>query len=120
LPNTQFLFVDFKSNSQDQTPLISFEIKNVSNIDLDLFKIIKKHYKRLELITRYNECARKEISECRRTLKSYGKNSSIEDNMINTKDYAKQLKNDFGENYWKSIFYEGISQEKEIIKQLKQ
>lgn len=119
LPNVQFLFVNINSNSQDRTPLVSFEIKNVSHIDSDLFKIIQKHYKRLELIDRYNECGRKEISECRRTLKSYGKNSSIEDNMKSNMEYAIQLKNDFGENYWKSVFYEEISKHEEIIIQLK-
>jgi len=119
LPNAQFLFVGINSNPLDETPIISFEIKNVTHIDPDLFKIIQKHYKRLKLIDRYNECGRKEISECRRTLKSYGRNSSIEDNMVNIMDYATQLKNDFGENYWKSIFYDGISREKDIIKQLK-
>ena len=113
IPSKQFLFVkiSFAKNNYT-TPIISFELSNVNGINPASFKIFKKHFKKLELLERYNQKSDTEISELKRTLNSFGKTSSVSKNMQDTLDYSIQLKKDFGLNYWKAILFEELSKQK--------
>lgn len=58
IPDKQYLFVNVVSKTE-----FLFEIKNVHNIDVNLFKVIESHYSKLNLQERFRENSDKEISE---------------------------------------------------------
>ena len=58
IPNSQYLFVNIVSKTE-----FTFELKNISKIDLDLFKVIDSHYDKLNLLQRFREDSDKVISE---------------------------------------------------------
>lgn len=110
IPIEQFLFVDISFSDNDyQTPIVKFSLENKFSINEITFRMIKKHYKRLELSERYKDNVNSVISELKRILGSYGKNLSTKNKITATIDYSHQLKIDYGINYWKAILLDEIS-----------
>jgi len=108
LPSKQFLFADI-SLADPATPSITFKIDNRNKITASIFEIIKKHFKRLELLVRYKDKSDTAISELERTLTTFGKKLTVADEVIATLEYAQQLSLDYGVNYWKAVLYEEIT-----------
>jgi hypothetical protein len=116
LPINQILFVEIKiSGRTDNTPTAVYFIKNNSNVDAKTFKIFTRHYNRLNLLERYNEKSDSAISELKRTLNSYGRSLSQSNAMKATLEYANQLNDDYGVNYWKSVFFKELSTKEEFF-----
>jgi hypothetical protein len=110
IPIVQFLYADITfSNSDYQTPIVKFVLDNKQGIDKATFKIIEKHYKRLDLAARYKDKVNSVISELKRILNSYGKDLTTAKKIGATADYASQLKIDYGINYWKAILLDELS-----------
>jgi hypothetical protein len=99
IPEKQYLFVDIVSKT-----LFKFELKNINNINLDLFKVIESHYSKLDLLQRFKENSDEVISEFDRLI------SSFQDEFIDQKTLVKVIKNYYskiednkGVNYWKVV-----------------
>lgn len=120
IPKKQILFagISFSQNNY-ATPIISFELRNINKISSKNFGIFKRHFTRLGLIDLYNESSGSAISELKRTLNSFGGAHSVAKNMKNTLDYANQLKKDYGNNYWKAVLFDRLSNEKRFFKEVK-
>jgi hypothetical protein len=111
IPIQQILFASITFKSIDfTTPVINFKLSNSVGIAPSTFKLFQKHYSRLDLIARYNDKSGSEISEFKRTLNSFG-STRKKKNMTSTFDYSKQLKVDYGTNYWKAVLFEELSKQ---------
>jgi hypothetical protein len=100
IPEKQYLFVDIVSKTE-----FKFELKNINNIDLDLFKVIESHYSKLDLLQRFRENSDEEISEFNLFV------SSIQE-IMNDKEEIKQ----FIENhYLKKEAKDGINNWKIVL-----
>lgn len=104
IPNSQYLFVNVVSKTE-----FTFELKNVSKIDLNLFKVIDSHYSRLNLLQRFREDSDEVISELD-LLISNGRDSFNNDikleKFINN-HYSTIEKRD-GVNNWKVVLVKAM------------
>ncbi|MDX6745162.1 hypothetical protein SHK09_00040 [Polaribacter sp. PL03] len=104
IPNSQYLFVNVVSKTE-----FTFELKNVSKIDLNLFKVIESHYSRLNLLQRFREDSDEVISELE-ILISSARESFNDDkelrNFINN-HYSTIEKRD-GVNNWKVVLVKAM------------
>ncbi|MDO6737376.1 HNH endonuclease [Wenyingzhuangia sp. 2_MG-2023] len=102
IPNEQFLFVTIYSNID-----FSFEIKNVHNIDDDLFNVIESHYDKLELLQRFKENADNEISELEYLIDSCDDKTQDELARFLLAHY-KNKEAKFGMNNWKIVLVKAM------------
>ena len=109
IPTEQFLFAEITfSNNDYKTPIVKFKLEK-NNLADKLFNTIKKHYKRLELIERYQGKVNSVISVLKRNINTYGKHLDYIRNMEATLEESNQLKIDYGMNYWKAVLLEELS-----------
>lgn len=104
IPNSQYLFVNVVSKTE-----FTFELKNVSKIDLTLFNVIESHYDRLDLLQRFSEDSDEVISELDILISSarYSINDDKElRNFINN-HYSTIEKRD-GVNNWKIVLVKAM------------
>jgi 5-methylcytosine-specific restriction endonuclease McrA len=110
----QFLFAKIKLRRN--VPYIKFEIQNEKNqIDINLFRTIELHFRRLNLIELYNEESNDELEEMIRQFKIYlkGKNTySLKEDIL---EDAKQLINKYGNNYWKTVMKSTLANSDEFM-----
>jgi hypothetical protein len=104
IPEKQYLFVDIVSKTE-----FKFELKNINNIDLDLFKVIESHYSRLDLLQRFRENSDKVISELGILI------SSFKDLINDDRGLPKAIKNHYskfelkdGVNNWKIVLIKAM------------
>tara|TARA_R110001592_G_scaffold77695_4_gene233743 strand:+ start:836 stop:1657 length:822 start_codon:yes stop_codon:yes gene_type:complete len=104
IPNSQYLFVDIVSKTE-----FTFELKNISNIDLNLFKVIESHYNKLNLLQRFREDSDEVISELDILI------SSFRDSINDDKELLKFIKNHYlkieardGVNNWRVVLVKAM------------
>ena len=106
LPNEQYLFVDFEVSGINIKP--TYRLENpYCKVDTDKFSLIKRHFKKYNLLNRFNNKAIQEISEL--------KNLYLVESFANETEYdvfaAKQIRKvnmdrpQLGYNHWKVILY---------------
>jgi hypothetical protein len=99
IPSTQYLFVKIESEIN-----FKFELKNISGIDEDLFKVIESHYCKLDLLQRFKDNSDEEISEFSLFV------SSIQEIMNDKEEIKEFIENHYlkkeakdGINNWKIV-----------------
>lgn len=106
LPNEQYLFVYFEVSGINIKP--TYRLENpYSKVDTETFSLIKRHFKKYNLLNRFNNKAIQEISEL--------KNLYLVESFANETEYdvfaAKQIRKvnmdrpQLGYNHWKVILY---------------
>ena len=63
IPDKRYLYVDIEYIGSTQVPTITFKLENNNNIDEEVFTVIKTHYQKLYLCSRYEEHANNIVSE---------------------------------------------------------
>ena len=105
LPNIQYLFVDFKLVGDDIKAI--YRLDNPYKIDSELFALIERHFKRFNLLERFDLKALQETSELINLYLSEEISDSAQFDMFAAKQIRKinldriQL----GFNHWKIILY---------------
>lgn len=104
IPNSQYLYVNIESKTE-----FTFELKNVSKIDLNLFKVIESHYDRLDLLQRYREGSDEVISELEILISSARYSISDDKELLNfiINHYSKIEVRD-GVNNWKVVLVKAM------------
>ncbi|WP_452231777.1 hypothetical protein [Lacinutrix sp. MEBiC02595] len=99
IPNSQYLFVSIVSKIE-----FTFELKNISNIDLNLFKVIKSHYDKLNLLQRFREDSDEVIAELDLLISS-GKDSISDEIELKKfiKNHYSKIEARDGINNWKIV-----------------
>jgi hypothetical protein len=104
IPEKKYLFVDIVSKTE-----FKFELKNINNIDLDLFKVIASHYSKLDLLQRFRENSDKVISELGILI------ASFKDLINDDRELLKAIKNHYskfelkdGVNNWKIVLIKAM------------
>ncbi len=114
IPDTQFLYGEVIMENELPVIELKFDFTFVSQ---DISKIIKAHYKRLDLFKRYEEESADEISEITRQLKIYVADlTKVGIKNLLSKD-AQDLKSIYGKNYWKAILREALSNSDSFLNQ---
>ncbi|AUC84925.1 HNH endonuclease [Polaribacter sp. ALD11] len=104
IPLSQYLFVNVISKTE-----FTFELKNVSKIDSNLFKVIGSHYGKLNLLQRFREDSDEVISELD-LLISNGRDSFNNDTKLEkfiNNHYSTVEKRD-GVNNWKVVLVKAM------------
>ncbi len=106
LPSEQYLFVDLLITPNNIQP--TFELKNINNIDANFFELLKSHYSRLNLQSRFKMESHKIISELTNII--LASRQLLDGNQLKDLVSAKLVedKNVFGNNYYKSILEEAL------------
>lgn len=109
IPNSRFLFGSIVFIAD--IPHVEYQLRNPNNtIDNFIYRIIQKHYARLELIDLYKEESSDELGEIIRTFVIYIENPTIDDLKQNLITDAQQLQNQFGLNYWRAVLRISLSE----------
>lgn len=104
IPKEQFLFVDIASKTD-----FSFKLKNIHNIDVELFKVIESHYSRLDLLQRFREDSDEVVSELDLQVSSFESLTANNDELIKVlKDHYTKIEVREGKNNWKVILINGM------------
>lgn len=101
LPKSQYLFVDI--DYKNDTFGLRFYLDNRSEIDENLFNIIKSHYNKLHLLERFSRNSDKVITPLQNKIRPFINIISIEEIIEMTIQSANLNRNIFGMNYWESI-----------------
>ncbi len=119
LPDVQYLFVDIDLCLEP--PDLRYFLNNRNNIDRELFDLIEVHYARLDLFQRFRENSHKIISELDREIKRYlRKNMPIDDIVDEVKNECLDLKEEYGQNYWKAILKISLVENQKYIERYEQ
>ncbi|ADV50868.1 hypothetical protein Celal_3613 [Cellulophaga algicola DSM 14237] len=104
IPSAQYLFVNIVSKTE-----FIFELKNMSHIDLNLFKVIESHYDKLNLLQRFREDSDEVISELDILI------SSCRDSIIDDIELQRFIENHYskieardGMNNWKIVLVKAM------------
>lgn len=106
LPQVQYLFVDL--NITADYIETKFELKNINNIDPDLFELLESHYRKLYLPNRFSKKSNDIISELKNIIIS---NKLFLDKTQIVQVVQEKINRDkilFGCNYYKSILEETL------------
>ena len=108
IPNTQYLFVDLINIRNYNSLGARFKIIRPKNISNDIWNIIDSHYKKLDLIDRYNELVNDEISEVADTCVNHILDGgvSISGFVDHTLYRERQI---YGLNHWRVVLMESLS-----------
>lgn len=112
IPDEQFLTASI--SVQNDLPLTTFT-HDFSSIEEDLSNIIRAHFNRLELFDRYDEESAEEISEISRQLSIYSKDKTIDELKVLLKEDSEGLKNKYGNNYWKAVLRNALSESNDYL-----
>ncbi|GAL80014.1 EA31 gene protein [Algibacter lectus] len=104
IPNSQYLFIDIESKLE-----YTFELRNESNIDLNLFKVIESHYGKLNLLQRFKENSDGVISELE-ILISSGRDAIKDDIELQKfiKSHYSKIETRDGINNWKVVLIKAM------------
>lgn len=104
LPKEQFLFVDL---SFDKRGVVNFtyRLDNINHIDVELFDLIKSHYEKLDLLTRFKTKAISEYPEIDSSLHFFSQLGDIDAFLTRLKKKAIEDAKSYGYNYWKVVLY---------------
>jgi hypothetical protein len=104
IPLSQYLFVNVISKTE-----FTFELKNVSKIDLTLFKVIESHYDKLNLLQRFREDSDEVISELDILISSARYLMNDDKKLLNfiNNHYSTIEKRD-GVNNWKVVLVKAM------------
>ena len=104
IPQVLFLFVDIKSKTE-----FKFRLENKYNIDSNLFKIIKSHYVRLELLQRFEENSDEVISELDILISSFKKIINNDKKLFQfINEYYSEIETIDGVNNWKLVLVKSM------------
>lgn len=104
LPEKQFLFVDLSFDGRGVVNF-NYRLDNVNHIDVRLFNLIRRHYEKLDLLTRFKTKAISEYPEIENSLRAFLPYENIDAFMDNLKQKAMVDANSYGYNYWKVVLY---------------
>lgn len=117
IPNHQFLYGEIVFVSS--IPHIRYSLNNPNNsIDNFFYRIVEKHYSRLELFDLYKEESSKELGEIIRIFKIYIQNPTVEFIRERLIVDARQLQNQYGINYWRAILRLTLSESDQFLNYL--
>lgn len=104
IPIVQYLFVDIVSKTE-----FKFELKNINNIDIDLFKIIESHYSKLDLPQRFKENSDEVISELDLIISSFKDSISANNVLLDVvKKHYSKIEATKGINNWKIVLVKAM------------
>jgi len=101
LPNEQYLFVKIEIDNNELK--LTYSVKNINNIDTELYNLIDTHYDKLNLLERFENNSDIVVSELENEINEYKDKVSltdIKDIIVKKCNKDKEL---LGSNYWKSI-----------------
>jgi hypothetical protein len=109
IPTENFLHVNIAI--RNDTPVIAYYL------DSSVSDLIREHFKKLDLLTRYAESAYTVISEVKNTLYVFRSNSLEE-----ARDFMRKIvmrdELMYSKNYWKVVLYEGLLAKSSILQDL--
>lgn len=108
IPTSQYLFVDLINSRNHNALGARFKIIRPENISNNIWDIIDSHYKKLDLIGRYNELVNDEISEVADTCASHMLDGglSISGFIANVLYRERQI---YGLNHWRVVLMQSLS-----------
>lgn len=109
----QYLFIEI--TYYKDVPYAEYKLIKPDGLSQSIFDLIKRHYERLNLLTRYRENSPEVFSETKSTIMTHVKTNRsklIKDWLI---DETERLKNRFSVNHWKAVLHEGMSRSQEYI-----
>lgn len=107
IPNIQFLFCNV--NIISGTPNISFSINNPGGIPAPDFRIIDRHFNRLNLLDRFGKHSNTVVTDIVDSLSPSIHILSLAEASQHLIDEANASKVSFGNNYWKAILKETLA-----------
>lgn len=113
LPLEQYLFVDISYPQGDMA--LKFRVRNIHNIDSNLFDLIKTHYDKLYLCQRFEENSDVIVSELKVTITNNIKRLNIKTALEVINEDQKEYKAIYGNNYWKSLLKLALLNDKKFI-----
>ena len=105
LPDVQYLFVDFTVKGSNI--MATYNLRNLGEIDSDLFSLIERHFKRFDLLNRFNTKILQDLSELKNLYISEGISNPDEFDLFAAKQIKKinMDRKQLGFNHWKVILY---------------
>ncbi|PHK13588.1 hypothetical protein VF12_41300, partial [Nostoc linckia z15] len=114
IPNEQFLYGEIQFVSG--IPHAQYKVENLGGkIEYEFFKIVEKHYKRLELRELYKEESTTELGEIVRSVKNYADNPTVESIRKSLIKDASDLQQQYGINYWRAILRITVADSEETL-----
>jgi len=101
LPTEQYLFVDIQIQNDELQ--LTYDVKNINNIDTELYSLIKTHYTKLNLCKRFEENSDIIVSELENEINEYKEVVSLMDIKSIIGNKCNKDKELLGFNYWKAI-----------------
>jgi len=117
--NRRFLHARIVHHKGQTAPKIHFYLSKNNAMSANQFKIIKNHFKDLNLLAKYDERANARISSEIATLRdsfAAGRDKALLVSELNNS--YRNLSVDFGINYWEGILYETLASTRKIINSL--
>lgn len=109
LPQSQYLHVDFGDNW-----LPRFYLEQPTDVSDKVFNLIKSHYERLDLLTRFSDNSNKIISSLRSTVRMF-RGIAILDIVKKMEEYCLEQEIFLGYNHREIILYRALGSSEEFI-----
>jgi 5-methylcytosine-specific restriction endonuclease McrA len=107
LPAQQYLFCTIIYRRG--TPIIDYSLNNPGGINPNLFRIITRHYERLNLIERFKKNTNNEVTNIINSLTPLVTSHSLAQASNYLLNDVIVMKSSFGNNYWKAILKEKLA-----------
>jgi hypothetical protein len=114
LPQEQYLFVDI--TVEDESIELKYYLENKGNINDDLFKLIKSHYNKLNLLERFEENSDSIVSELDTEFNKYSKKLTIDEIKETVIEECTDNKKILGNNNWKIVLKISLVENEYYIK----
>lgn len=115
IPTTKFLYTYINFAEGSDTPTVGFELRETSEIGTRVFNIMKIHFRRLNLLTRYEKKVNDEISGVFYEVYNAAEVLTIEEQKQNLQRRIQALKFRCGENYWKASLLEAVLESEQFF-----
>ena len=109
LPQSQYLHVNFGDNW-----LPRFYLDQPTDVSDKVFNLIKSHYERLDLLTRFSDNSNKIINDIRTTIKVFG-GTQIPDIVSKMEEYCLEQGPFLGYNHRQVVLYRALGSSEEFI-----
>lgn len=109
LPQSQYLHVNFGDNW-----LPRFYLDQPTDVSDKVFNLIKSHYERLDLLTRFSDSSNKIINDIRTTIKVFG-GTQIPDIVSKMEEYCLEQGPFLGYNHRQVVLYRALGSSEEFI-----
>jgi len=116
IPDQRYLYVDIEYDRSTKVPTITYKLENNNNIEGEIFAVIKTHYQKLNLCSRYEEHANNVVSELYERIKlAYEEGEDIGSQQHELNRQLRVKKERKGINDWEVALLFAVSDCKEFF-----